>query len=276
MDPPGADLASILGQAGVSISNANLIEGAGWTLDQFAVGFSSLQDFDQEDSLSDLGLEADISRLQRAALKVAWQKCVETTKSSQPPADSVDAPASSTSQLLEVASGSWSESFAPKLTGSVVTALKQKFCKSYPSEVLTQESMPGQRLLSLIHYNLSKKHWKWVPWKYRMNLAKEEDLQTGRSSKIPRLEHLQLHNTIMDEPPSLDISNAGMGLHALRISFDVFNTAVALCEGAHLASLKTYSMKFMSFLTIRYGIRLTQPDNHRSSVSRQDDPPHDC
>ena len=85
-----------------------------------------------------------------------------------------------------------------------------------------------------------------------MTLSREEEMQTTRSSKMPRLEHLQLHNLIMDEPPSLDISNTGMGLHALRVTFDSFNIAVALCEGAHLATLKGYSMKFMSFMTMRY------------------------
>ncbi len=34
--------------------------------------------------------------------------------------------------------------------------------------------------------------------------------------------------------------------------FDAFNIAVALCDGAHLASLKSYSSKFISHLTTRH------------------------
>lgn len=34
--------------------------------------------------------------------------------------------------------------------------------------------------------------------------------------------------------------------------FDLFNTAVALAEGAHLAHLKAYSLKFLGFITQRY------------------------
>ena len=87
-----------------------------------------------------------------------------------------------------------------------------------------------------------------------MSVHKEEELQSTRSSKVPKLENLNLHNILMDEVPSIDISNTTMGLHALRVTFDVYNNAVALCEGAHLANLKAYSMKFMSLLTTKYDV----------------------
>ena len=85
-----------------------------------------------------------------------------------------------------------------------------------------------------------------------MSLHREDDLQSNRSSKVPKLENLKLHNILLDEVPSIDISNTRMGLHALRATFDVYNNAVALCEGAHLANLKAYSIKFMSLLTTKY------------------------
>ena len=34
--------------------------------------------------------------------------------------------------------------------------------------------------------------------------------------------------------------------------FEVFNNAAAMCEAAHLASLKSYTAKFMSYLTHKY------------------------
>ena len=38
------------------------------------------------------------------------------------------------------------------------------------------------------------------------------------------------------------------------MTFDVYDNAVALCEGAHLANLKAYSTKFMGLLTTRYDV----------------------
>ena len=138
----------------------------------------------------------------------------------------------------------------------MIAAVKKTFIQSYPAEPLslTPETMPSQRLLAFVHQSISKSHWKWIPWKYRLSLHKEEELQSTRSSKVPKLENLNLHNILMDEVPSIDISNTTMGLHALRVTFDVYNYAVALCEGAHLANLKAYSMKFMSLLTTKYDV----------------------
>ncbi len=134
---------------------------------------------------------------------------------------------------MDASEGSWSEAFAPKLGGPTIAAMKKKFIQSYPAEPLTPETMPRQRLLALVHQSVSKSHWKWIPWKYRI---------------------LNIHNILMDEVPSIDISNTTMGLHALRVTFDVYNNAVALCEVAHLANLKAYSMKFMSLLTTKYDV----------------------
>ena len=132
--------------------------------------------------------------------------------------------------------------------------MKKKFLASYPAEPLTPETMPSHRLLALVHQSISKSHWNWIPWNYRMSLHKEDGLQSTRSSKVPKIENLHLHNILMDEVPSIDISNTTMGLHALRVTFDVYNNAVALCEGAHLANLKAYPMKFMGLLTTRYDV----------------------
>ena len=43
-----------------------------------------------------------------------------------------------------------------------------------------------------------------------------------------------------------------MGVDAVRSIFDLFNVAVALAEGAHLAHLKAYSLKFLGYLTQKY------------------------
>ena len=75
---------------------------------------------------------------------------------------------------------------------------------------------------------------------------------TGSAAKHPRLEALAFHNLIYDDPPSIEISNQSMGINAVRSMFDLFSTAVALAEGAHLAHLKAYSLKFVGYLAQRY------------------------
>ena len=53
----------------------------------------------------------------------------------------------------------------------------------------------------------------------------------------------------MDEIPAIEVTNDNMGINAIRTSMDLFNTALAMCGGAHLANLKEYSQKFISMLT---------------------------
>ena len=191
--------------------------------------------------------------MDRAALKVAWQRCINIAKSTS---DASMTPRSHPSAVpnpsVESSEGSWSESFAPKLTSSAILKMKQRFQKSYPSEILCNDSMPSQRLLALVAHNVSKSKWKWVPWKFRMSMAKEEDIQTSRSAKVPKLEGINLHALLMDDPPSIDVTGGNLGLHAIRTMFEVFNNAVAMCEAAHLASLKSYTAKFRTYLTAKY------------------------
>lgn len=56
---------------------------------------------------------------------------------------------------------------------------------------------------------------------------------------------------LMDEIPAIEVSKDNMGINAIRTSMDLFNTALAMCNGAHLANLKEYTHKFVSMLTQR-------------------------
>ncbi|CAL1142863.1 unnamed protein product [Cladocopium goreaui] len=53
-----------------------------------------------------------------------------------------------------------------------ISAMKQKFMANYPSELIHADLFPSTRLVSLVHDQLSKKVWKWVPWKYRISLTR--------------------------------------------------------------------------------------------------------
>ena len=77
---------------------------------------------------------------------------------------------------------SWTETFAPKLSSAVVTAMKSKFLSSYPSEILTQETLPSLRLLLQVHYQVQKKEVKWVPWKFRLSQSRGDEVSSQASS----------------------------------------------------------------------------------------------
>lgn len=68
---------------------------------------------------------------------------------------------------------------------------------------------------------------------------------------MPKLELASLHTLLVDEPPSIDISNGSMGINSVRNLLAVHDVAIAMCGGAHLANLKAYSHKFVGFLTQR-------------------------
>lgn len=55
----------------------------------------------------------------------------------------------------------------------------------------------------------------------------------------------------MDEIPAIEASNDNRGINAIRTSLDLLNTAMAMCNAAHLANLKEYSHTFISMLTQR-------------------------
>ena len=243
-----ADLDQILAQSGLAPTLASELITAGWTRASFAMCASNPAELDNH--WDDLFPDQSPSFLQKAQLRVAWQACRDLDNAEGPGTSDALAPATA-NVAMEPASG-WSETFAPKLSSAVVAAMKAKFLSSYPSEILTHETLPSLRLLSQVHYQFQKKEVKWIPWKFRLSQSGADEVVSGRGAKQPRVEGLALHSLIYDEPPSIEINNQSMGINAVRTMFDLFNTAVALAEGAHLAHLKAYSLKFLGFLTQRY------------------------
>ena len=84
-----------------------------------------------------------------------------------------------------------------------------------------------------------------------MTQSKMEDMVIYHKPKVPKLEGLQLHQLILDDPPSLDINNQGMGVNAIRNMLEVHNTALALVGSCHLQRLRAYTLKFMGFIAQR-------------------------
>ncbi|CAL1172002.1 unnamed protein product, partial [Cladocopium goreaui] len=140
-----------------------------------------------------------------------------------------------------------------------ISAMKQKFMANYPSELIHADLFPSTRLVSLVHDQLSKKVWKWVPWKYRISLTRSEEISSNRAQKMSKIDHLGLHSLLFDDPPSIDVSNNAMGVNSIRNMLEVHDRAIALCQGAHLANLKAYTHKFIGFLTAKYDGDLRNP-----------------
>ncbi|CAE7502868.1 unnamed protein product [Symbiodinium necroappetens] len=129
--------------------------------------------------------------------------------------------AASTSPATTSDPSSWVESFAPKLTSAKLLEMKQQFTKDYTSEILSPNTMPSLRLISLAAHQESKKEYRWIPWKHRLTEERAADLQISRVSGVQRL--LAVHDV-----------------------------ALAMVGSAHLARLKAYSNKFVHLLSQRY------------------------
>ena len=234
------DLSQILTAANVNPGQADQLIQDGWTAEHFALIADSVEDFDA--AINEIFPE-DKSLLERASLRLAWKRCQQPVGSSSAMAS--EGPVASAAS----ASNSWSETFAPKLTQSVVSQLKATFKTHYPAEVLLPENTPSLRLLSTIVHQKSKLDYKWIPWKYRLSVAKSDEITASKSTKLAKSEGLNLHSMLLDDPPALEVSNGGMGLHALRQMFETFAIAMAMAEVAHLSSLKQYYLKFLQMMT---------------------------
>ena len=240
-DSSGEALRQIMANCQVQDTFSDAILEQGWTVDHFA-----MMDF-ENDIMEVLGSTAGaLVPFQKAALKWAWAKCQQSRETPSTPSAEIAAPPSDTA-----ASSSWTESFAPKLTSGVVASLKSTFKKHYPAEILTADNTPSLRLLSMIHHQHAKKDHKWIPWKFRLSQQKSDEISASKSGRIPKSETLSLHSMILDDPPTIEIANGGLGLHTLRSLFETYSIAMAMVGVAHLASLKDYYLRFLSFMSTR-------------------------
>ncbi len=118
MSGDGDDLESICSNNGIPANLFSAIVTTGWSVSTIAMGFSDASEFDQEATLRDLGITDNISRLERAALKVVWAQCKQIFNASQTPSNR-SAPAgevpnaASTTPSSSHPEGGWNEAFPP-------------------------------------------------------------------------------------------------------------------------------------------------------------------
>ena len=129
----------------------------GWTTEHFALCATSLEDFDAVmTEIFDTGL----SPLHKASLRLAWKRCQSSSnQGAVAPTPAVASPEVAAQPLA----GSWSETFAPKLTSANVSQIKAAFKKNCPAEVLLPENLPSLRLLSMVVHQKNKQDFKWIP-----------------------------------------------------------------------------------------------------------------
>ena len=155
-------LEDAMSACGVEPAIASQLVQMGWTVQTFACAAVNLEAFDR--LWSEFFPEEEPSLLQKASLRAAFKMCQEMT---QPASTNNQATPASASSDPMANPGTWAESFPPKLDATVIDQMKTKFLASYPSELVNHDTMPSTRLLSLVHHQLLKKQWAWIPWKYR-------------------------------------------------------------------------------------------------------------
>lgn len=105
-----------------NLSNALMMEG--WTASTFRMAAVDLHSF--EDVLGEWSNAHSLSVFQKACLRNAFQSLQPQSSASVSPGPvSASTPAS--------VSGSWTESFPPKLEQSMIQSMKQKIMVNYPS-----------------------------------------------------------------------------------------------------------------------------------------------
>ena len=148
------------------------------------------------------------------------------------------------------ASNVWAEHAPPRLDSEAVQRMQASFRANYPGEHLDADGMPSIRLLSLVHQWFTPKGViKWVPWQLRMSQKQYQDIIEARTTRTLRTEAQLVSAALFDETPELSIDRAHLSPAWLARTQQIFRNAIALCNGAHLATLKAFNKKILDLCT---------------------------
>ncbi|CAE7036464.1 unnamed protein product [Symbiodinium sp. CCMP2592] len=193
----------------------------------------------------------------KASLRLLFSKCrqsegmasLEATPSSSLPLGEAPSTAVPTAPAAVPLSSSWQEAWPAKLSGERTAALRRRFEEDYPTELLDAESFPSARLLALTNKMLSEKEVRWIPWKYRLSARAQEDSLLIRPKKQARFDIAEF---FFDEAPTRDIHEGPASFSFVTQLLSLAANAIALCQGAHLGSLKLYNKKFTRICFTKY------------------------
>ena len=146
----------------------------------------------------------------------------------------------------------WNELASPRLTPEAVTQLMEQFATNYPGELLTSESTPSIRLLSVVHHTLKPgQTLKYIPWQIRMSQKQYQEMTEAKTHKAIRSE-AQILGSLLDETPEIPVENMRLSAERLMRTQQVFRNAWVMCGAAHLHNFKKYDDKFFSLAMKRH------------------------
>ena len=183
-----------------------------------------------------------VARLRRALDKCKSLACNSDASALPAP----HAPPASTAPASNV----WAEHAPPRLDSEAVQRMQATFRANYPGEHLDSDSMPSIRLLSLVHLWFAPKGTiKWIPWQLRMSQKQYQDIIEARTSRTLRTEAQLVSAALFDETPELRIERAHLSPAWLSRTQQIFRNAIALCNGARLATLKAFDKRILDLCT---------------------------
>ena len=168
--------------------------------------------------------------------------------------DARAAPAAQAAQaatpVMTPATNVWAEPAPPRLDAEAVQRMQASFKSNYPGEHLDSDSTPSIRLLSLVHQWFTPKGViKWIPWQLRMSHKQYQDIIEARTARTLRTEAQLVSAALFDETPELRSDRAHLSPAWLARTQQVFRNVIALCGGAHLATLKAFDKKVLDICT---------------------------
>ena len=235
-----SELESALAKEGLAAEVIKVATEGGWTASAFKHVVETQAEV--EGAIPEIFPGQILSRLQIAQIKAAWAGMQTSSSSSALPAPVNADP------TLET----WVESFAPKIASTKLSEMKRQFLANYPSEVLNPSTLPSLRLISLAAHQEARSEYKWIAWKHRMTEEKASELLIARPHKQPKLEMLGLSSLLLDDPPTIEVTDANMGISGIQRILAVHDVALAMVGSAHLARLKAYSCKFVQLVSQRF------------------------
>ena len=165
-------------------------------------------------------------------IRKAWHMCKSASQQGIP----------TPSTPLKMEPGDWVENLPPKLTQDAVDAMVQRYKTSYPSEVLDGDSMPGIRLLSVVHQGL-KTRLAWVPWQHRLSQKQYQEQTEARTGRPLRSEWQIITHALVDDQPEVPVEGRALSPGWFLKMQVIFSNALALCDAAHLKNLKLFDKK---------------------------------
>ena len=142
-----------------------------------------------------------------------------------------------------MAAPSWQEHAPPRLTPEAVVAMTATFSKNFPGELLTPDTTPSIRLLSIVHHQLRPgQSLKYIPWQIRLSQKQYQDMMEAKTHKAVRSE-AQLLGVFLDDTPEISMDQVRLSSEWLLKVQQVFRNAFVMCGAAHLHTFKKFDQK---------------------------------